>query len=198
MLKWHINSSLLFNAESCYIYVYVLAVNSHTSKTISCYFFFHSQASKTLWTRRWLCSPLRLLKNLSNRHTWVLVALGTVSLCFLRWLTIPLLEKQSSTWTTRWKFSTLDVDWLKFILSNSSFQLLVFIPVELKFFLRTVPLLPAFHGNFCIFQSVLEAVYKLHFRFARTAFASWDFPRWNNFSGFGKHSREQIEHSGIQ
>ena len=58
--------------------------------------FYYLQAPKRLWARRWLFSPLRLLKNLTHsRHTWILVALGTIFLCFLKWLTIPAPEKHN-------------------------------------------------------------------------------------------------------
>ena len=60
------------------------------------FFFFHLQALKRLWAHRWLFSPQRLLKNLRHcRHTWVLAVIGTVSLCFLRRLTRPTLERHT-------------------------------------------------------------------------------------------------------
>ena len=55
--------------------------------------FFYLQAPKRLKAHWWLFNHLRRLKNFPHsKRTRVLVKLGTVSLCFLGWLTRPVLE----------------------------------------------------------------------------------------------------------
>ena len=99
LLPWHDNYlKLLKSAEkwpcvehcSCvwmcwYIYIYICWLSIHTRAILFpvCFFKFHLKGPKRLWTRKWLFSPKRLLKNLPHSsRTWVVVVLGTVTSCF--------------------------------------------------------------------------------------------------------------------